>query len=751
MEQAIPQAITNRRPPSPPTRDDNHALPDDDVLSRRVGSSDGARSSLKTADTPPTDRESSAESGGLNKDQNCKRVRPEEEDRQRSASGVISMSSTLISRTVTPFLKEHIPSLYAPIGKPGNEETTKAKDPNTRYCYRHRPDSKCRRAADEAKMIMIQRELDKHTSDDQQAITHVWSLFSAAPSRQRELMLQGLLAQLCFPQLSLVSREVHEALKIDFITALPVELSQKILCYLDTVSLTKAAQVSQRWRQLADDDAVWVRMCEQHVNRKCIKCGWGLPLLERKRLRNYTRQRQLAKSNSSGRIQELDDSYNAIQNGDAPSSGKRPHAGLRDDGTPEAKRPRLGANEANGSSHTNGDVALHSYSQPERRSWKDVYRDRWKIGTNWRYGRCSTKQLKGHTNGVTCLQLEDNILASGSYDATIKIWNVETGEEIRTLRGHQAGIRALQFDDTKLISGSLDHTIKIWNWHTGECISTLQGHTDGVISVHFDGHLLASGSVDKSVKIFDFSSRETFCLKGHTDWVNCTRLHIKSRTVLSASDDTTIKLWDLDTRQVIRTFEGHVGHVQQVMTMSDDFEPDEELLVGVNGTMDNSDAVSVNSGRGGTPVVSFTRGERASSVGSNPREEDIRALYGSYFESDKSRPLPPRYFMTGALDSTIRLWDSATGVCLKTFFGHLEGIWALAGDTLRVISGANDGMVKCWEPRSGKCDATFTGHRGPVTCVGLSDSRMASGSEDGEVRIYSFRNVTANSDVGTPS
>lgn len=95
--------------------------------------------------------------------------------------------------------------------------------------------------------------------------------------------------------------------------------------------------------------------------------------------------------------------------------------------------------------------------------------------------------------------------------------------------------------------------------------------------------------------------------------------------------------------------------------------------------------------------------------------------------------------MTGGLDSTIRLWDSATGRCLRTLFGHLEGVWSLAGDTIRVISGANDGMVKTWEPRSGKCDATYTGHCGPVTCVGLSDSLMASGSEDGTIRLHSFK------------
>lgn len=239
----------------------------------------------------------------------------------------------------------------------------------------------------------------------------MWSLFSAAPSRHRELMLQGIMSQLCFPQLSLISREAHEYLKIDPIMVLPVEISQKILCYLDTVSLTKAAQVSRRWRELADDDAVWVRMCEQHVNRKCTKCGWGLPLLERKKLRNYTRQRQLAKSNSNGRIQELDDSYNTAT-GEALGStvAKRPCDEFLD-GTPEGKRQRL--TRANG--QTKPEV------EPKMRSWKAVYRDRWQVGYNWKYGRCSIKILRGHTNGVTCLQLDDNILASGSYDGTIKI------------------------------------------------------------------------------------------------------------------------------------------------------------------------------------------------------------------------------------------------------------------------------------------------------------------------------------------
>jgi len=108
---------------------------------------------------PPAPEETDA--GSLDKEQNCQRLRPEEVERSRSLNSVTNMSSSLIGKTVTPFLREHIPSLYAPVGKHQNEEIAKEKEPNTRYCYRHRPDSKCRRAADEAKMVMIQSELDK--------------------------------------------------------------------------------------------------------------------------------------------------------------------------------------------------------------------------------------------------------------------------------------------------------------------------------------------------------------------------------------------------------------------------------------------------------------------------------------------------------------------------------------------------------------------------------------------------------------
>ncbi|KAI9926391.1 hypothetical protein ASPWEDRAFT_163708 [Aspergillus wentii DTO 134E9] len=616
---------------------------------------------------------------------------------------------------VAPFLAKHIPEQYARL-------SSRFDDPipapaNSRYCYRHRPDLKCRRQADEPSMDLLQRELETLPQSDQQGIAHVWSLFSAAPAKHRKLMLQGIMAQCCFPQLSFVSTTVRDLIRIDFLTALPPEISFKILCYLDTTSLCKAAQVSGRWRALADDDVVWHRMCEQHIHRKCKKCGWGLPLLERKRLRESKREIELRATTW------------AIN---GPSAGASPVAEIEDSLSPAAESAPTGAKRKPESVEEETAIVKRQctaspapekeedYFKTRYRPWKEVYKDRFKVGTNWKYGRCTMKVFKGHTNGIMCLQFEDNILATGSYDATIKIWDTETGEELRTLRGHQSGIRCLQFDDTKLISGSMDRSLKVWNWRTGECISTYTGHRGGVIGLHFDATILASGSVDKTVKIWNFEDKSTCLLRGHTDWVNAVRVDTKSRTVFSASDDCTVRLWDLDSKNCIRTFHGHVGQVQQVIPLPREFEFEEH-----DAECENDNVSTSGDSDAGTP-----------SFESNPFAAHSSPFGPSF---DNGRPAPPRYMVTSALDSTIRLWETSTGRCLRTFFGHLEGVWALGADTLRIVSGAEDRMVKIWDPRTGKCERTFTGHSGPITCLGLGDSRFATGSEDCEARVYSFR------------
>jgi WD40 repeat protein len=169
--------------------------------------------------------------------------------------------------------------------------------------------------------------------------------------------------------------------------------------------------------------------------------------------------------------------------------------------------------------------------ETQTRPWKDVYCERLTIERNWRRGRCTVRTLRGHKDGVMCLQINENlthpsfpILITGSYDRTARVWNLETGTQIHCLEGHTSAIRSLQFDEVKLVTGSMDRTIRIWNWRMGTCLRVLEGHTEGVVCVNFDADVLASGSVDTTIKIWDFRNGGTFTLRGHTDWVNCVQL-----------------------------------------------------------------------------------------------------------------------------------------------------------------------------------------------------------------------------------
>lgn len=692
---------------------------------------------------------------------------------EREQMSSIPASSRDGEETVMPFLTQHNPMQYnvGVLGaQPLHDQDLPAQErSNTAYCYRHRPDLKCRRQANEPSMALLQKELATLSQSDQQAISHVWSLFSAAPSKHRNLMLQGILTQCCFPQLSYISANVRELIKVDFLSALPAELGFKILCSLDTTSLCKAAQVSRRWRSLADDDVVWHKMCEQHIDRKCTKCGWGLPLLERKRLRKEKRQIQLR---ASGRgLNQWSPAITPLPEQPPGSSPTVPDqqasppsvAGTKRANEDAASSPELAKRQCSSSireDEPRPSIEPSAELLPLRkRPWKDVYKDRFRVGTNWKHGRFTTKVFKGHTNGVMCLQFDDKIMITGSYDSTAKVWDVQTGQELRTLKGHSSGIRCLQFDDTKLMTGSLDNTIKLWNWKTGACSRTFPAHNAGITTLHFSGPWVASGSMDQTIRVWNSETQQTFLLRGHTDWINSVKVDEASRTLFSASDDLTVRLWDLDAKQAIRVFEGHVGQVQQVLPLPAEFELDEHR--NVHGLVDRDDDVSSNAS--GNNEHSFGDSKRDS-----PGSEEI------FWTEDPERPAPPHYMLTGALDSTIRLWnvhfnphkhltDSASlpetemttfkmlptdpltnshtpraQACLRTFFGHVEGIWALAADHLRLISGSEDRMMKVWDPRTGKCERTFTGHRGPVTCAWLSDSRVASGSEDCEVRMLCF-------------
>lgn len=370
------------------------------------------------------------------------------------------------------------------------------------------------------------------------------------------------------------------------------------------------------------------------------------------------------------------------------------------------------------------------------------------------------RTLLGHSDHVQGIALtsDDRWAISASRDGTLKVWDLQTGQEVRTLSGHTGRVNTVAVipGDQLVISGSSDHTLKIWDLFTGQQIRTLAGHAAEVygVAVTRDGQHAISASGDHSLKVWNLMTGvEEKSLNGHKDNVQSVAVTPDDQSVVSASEDKTLILWDLRTGSEIRTLAGHVSGVLSVV-----ITPDGRRVI--SASTDHTLIVwELQSGEKLRTLAGHTNRVRGVAISPDGRYVVSASCDGTLKvwnlevgqrgntqagHRDWVRSIAitrdDKYVVSSSSDRTLEMWDIKTGHKVRTFLGHEADVRdvMVTPDGEFVLSGSNDRTIRMWNLNTGEQVRIFTGHSDVVRALAVTHDRklMVSGSFDRTIKLW---------------
>ncbi|KAG8527581.1 Mitochondrial fission protein [Bacidia gigantensis] len=378
--------------------------------------------------------------------------------------------------------------------------------------------------------------------------------------------------------------------------------------------------------------------------------------------------------------------------------------------------------------------------KPARRKSTAIRHEHFDPGT-------SIREIQAHNDMITSLDFDApfGTMVSSAFDDTVRVWDLNLGRCIGLLEGHQASVRCLQVEENFVATGSMDASIRLWDLDQAEYAPRENRASESKFHDEDNG---TEEKVPAAAQVSSTADCHVHTLNAHVAEV--TALHFKGDTLVSGSADKTLRQWDLATGRCVQTLDVLWAAAQASATIG-------------NTTSSSPDP----SGRGG-PVSSWQNaGSRvpdssADFVGAlqcfdaalacgtadgmvrlwDLRSGQVHRSLVGHTGAISCLQFDERVLVTGSADRSIRIWDLRTG-SIRDAYAYDNPVTGMMFDARRIIAAAGESVAKVYDKTDGRhwdcgeSTAENEANASIVERVRVRDGYLVEGRKDGVVGIWS--------------